>query len=171
MNALSLYQTYVKKKFTSTVPLLGGLFGLAGFFQIPPLRKWCWIAVLLDYGSVVFFLAVPKLAREIWQTSRINLVGEFVGGDEGKQVKIRLYKAGVLVIKHEIARKAGEPGLVNSSDIGSWRKRDGAIILMLRNDRVQMRQIGEIWRVDRSFQHYEQDRDLEIEHIDFKGTF
>jgi len=99
VNALSFYRTHVKKKFTSSIPLVGGLFGVVGFLQIPQLRKWCWVAVLADYGSIVFLLALPKVAKELWQTSSINLVDEFVGSDGRKEVKIRLYKAGVFVIK------------------------------------------------------------------------
>jgi hypothetical protein len=170
VNALSFYRTHVKKKFTSSIPLVGGLFGLLGFVQIPQLRNWCWVAVLVDYGSIAFLLALPKVVRELWQTSSINLVDEFVGRDGGKEVKIKLYKAGVFIIKHRITRRQDQPGLVESSDIGSWRETEGAIILTLRSDPVGLRQHGESWKVDRSFSHYGNDSDMEIQHIDFEGT-
>ncbi len=123
VNALSFYRTHVSKRFTSSIPLLGGLFGLVGFLQIPELRKWCWVALLVDYGTLVFLLALPKVAKELWQTSRVNLVYEFAGKDGGKEIKIRLYKAGVFTIKHRFTRAKGEPGLLSSSDIGSWSKK------------------------------------------------
>lgn len=169
VNALSFYRTHVKKKFTSSIPLVGGLFGLVGFIQIPQLRKWCWIALLVDYGSVDLLLALPKVVRELWQTSSINLVNEFVGRDGGKEVKITLYKAGVFVIKHNFTRRKDEPGLLRSSEIGSWREADGAIILTLQSEPVPLRQHEESWKVDCSFSHYGNNTDLEIQHIDFKG--
>ena len=127
--------------------------------------------MLVDYGTLVFLLALPKVAKELWQTSRVNLVREFAGKDGGKEVKIRLYKAGVFTIKHRFTRAKGELGLISSSDIGSWsQKVEGVIVLTLRSDPVPLRQLGEVWKVDRSFSHYGKDSDLGIEPIDFKET-
>jgi hypothetical protein len=170
VNAASFYRTHVKKNFTSAVPLIGGVFGLLGFYQIPLLRKWCWVAVLLDYGSVDFLIAVPKVVKELWQTSRINLLSELTGEEGTKQVKIRLYKAGVFVIKHRISRKKGETGLVESSDIGSWYKTDRTIVLTLHNDTAPLRQFGDAWRIERSFSHHARDPNLDIQNINFKQT-
>lgn len=168
VNARSFYCTHVKKRFASSIPLLGGFFGVVGFSQIPALRKWCWVAVLVDYGSIELLLALPKVAKEFWQTSRINLIREFAGKDSGKEVKIRLYKAGIFTVKHQFSRARNEPGLLASSAIGSWFEADGALVLHLRGDSIPLRQNGEIWKVDRSFSHYPMDGDLEIQHLDFE---
>jgi hypothetical protein len=168
VNSLSFYSTHIKKKFKSPVMLVGGLFGLVGFYLIPQLRNWCWVAVLLDYGSVAFLLALPKLIKELWQTSRIRLTDEFFGEEGGRRVSIRLYKAGVLIISHRIARTKDEPGLIASSDIGTWHEADGVMVLTLRNDTIRMRQVGNVWKVDRSFAHYPENRDLGIAGLDFR---
>jgi hypothetical protein len=149
---------------------MGGVFGLIGFYQIPSLRKWCWVAVLLDYGSVVFLIALPKVARELWQTSRINLVMAFAGENNTKEVIIRLYKTGVFVIRHRISRNEGEVGLVESSDLGRWHKKDGGIVLRLRDDTVSLRQQGSIWKIDQSFSHHIADPDLNVQGLDFRKT-
>lgn len=168
VNARSAYCTHVRKRFTSSIPLFGGLSGTVGFYQIPTMRKWCWVAMLVDYGSIVFLLALPKMSKELWQISRINLVREFGGKAGVKEVKIRLYKSGVFTIKHEFARPKGELGLLTSSDIGTWSEGDEGLVLTLRDDSIVLRQKGAIWTVDRSFSHYPKDGDLEIQHLDFK---
>jgi hypothetical protein len=170
INAVSFYRTHVKKKFTSAVPLMGGVFGLIGFYQIPLLRNWCWVALLLDYGSVDFLIALPKVAKELWQTNRINLVSELTSKESAKEVRIRLYKAGVFVIKHRIAREKGETGLVESSDMGSWCETDGTILLTLRNETAPLKQFGDAWRMERPFSHHAGDPNLDIQNIDFKQT-
>ena len=81
----------------------------------------CSVGGLWDSSS--FCLLFPKVAKELWQTSRVNLVHEFAGKDGGKEVKIRLYKAGVFTIKHRFTRAKDELGLISSSDIGSWSKK------------------------------------------------
>jgi hypothetical protein len=168
VNARSCYCTHFRKRFTSSIPLFGGLCGAVGFYQIPALRKWCWIAMLVDYGSIEFLLALPKVVKEFWQISRINLLREFASKAGEKEVNIRLHKAGVFTIKHQFSRAKNEPGLLASSDIGSWSEADGALVLTLRGDSVKLRQMGEIWKVDRSFSHYPKDGDLEIQHLDFE---
>lgn len=168
VNARSCYRTHVKKQFTSSIPLVGGLFGMVGFLLTPELKWWCWLAVLMDYGSVVLLLALPKVAGELWQTSSINLINEFIGEDGSREVRIKLYKSGVFVIKHRIGRPKDEPGLIASSDIGTWWDSGGAISLTLRGDSVLLSQDGERWRVDRSFSHYGGNRDLEVRHIPFR---
>jgi hypothetical protein len=170
MNWVSFYQTHVKRKFTSAIPLIGGVFGLIGFYQLPPLRKWCWVAVLLDYGSIVFLIALQKVTKELWQTSRINLVGELNGEDNLKVVKIRLYKAGVFVISHRISLREGQTGLVESSNIGTWYEADGTIVLTLHSDTVPLRQLRGTWKIERSFSHHGVNPNLDIQNIDFRQT-
>ncbi len=167
LNALSCYRTHIRKHFRSSIPLVGGLFGVVGFYQIPALSKWCWVALLLDYGSVEFFLVLPRVAKELWQTSRINLIREFAGRSGAKEVKIRLYKAGVLIIKHQFSRARNEPGLLTSSAIGTWSKEDRGFTLTLGGDSIRLRPTGEIWKVNRSFAHYPEGSDLEIRSLDF----
>jgi hypothetical protein len=168
INSLSFCSTHVKNRFKSPIMLVGGVFGLVGFCLIPSLRKWCWVAVLLDYGSVSFLLALPKLIKELWQTSRIRLIDELIGEQGARRVNIRLYKGGVLIVKHKISRKKDELGLIGSSDIGSWQEADGEMALTLRNDTIRMRQVGSLWKVDRSFAHYAENPDLGIGDLDFR---
>lgn len=168
INALSCYWTHIKKRFRSSIPLVGSLFGVVGFYQTPALRRWCWVALLLDYGSIVFLLALPKLAKELWQTSRINLVREFVGRTGAREVKLRLYKAGGFIIKHQFRRAKGELGLLTSSAIGTWSAGDAGLTFTLQGDSIALRPTGELWKVDRSFAHYPEDGELEIHSLDFQ---
>jgi hypothetical protein len=170
VNWASSYQTHIKRKFTSCVPLIGGVFGLIGFSQIPSLRKWSWIAVLMDYGSIVFLITLPKLAKELWQTSRINLVSKLTGKDNTKEVELRLYRAGVFVIRHRFFLEKGQTGLMESSDLGQWHEEDGVIVLKLHDDTVPLRFLGDTWRIERSFSHHASNPDLDIQNIDFRLT-
>ena len=170
INARSFYDTHIRRRFASSIPIIGGLLGAVGCYQIPSLRKWCWVPVLLDYGSITFLLALPRVVRELWQTSRLNLVHEFTGKDHHKEVKIRLYKAGVFTLKHQFARPKRSAGLLTASRIGSWSATDGTIVLTDGEDSLTLQPLGETWKVNRSTSHYRNDSELAIAHLEFQET-
>lgn len=170
INARSFYDTHIRRRFASSIPIIGGLLGVAGCYQIPSLRQWCWVPVLLDYGSITFLLALPRVVRELWQTSRINLVHEFTGKDYNKEVKIRLYKAGVFTLKLQFVRPKRSAGLLAASRIGSWSATDGTIVLTEGEDSLTLQQLGETWKVNRSTSQYRNGSELAIAHLEFQET-
>ncbi len=54
---------------------------------------------------------------------------EFTRKDHHKEIKIRLYTAGVFTLKHQFVRPKRSTGLPAASRIGSWSVMDGTIVL------------------------------------------
>jgi hypothetical protein len=109
----------------STVPLLGAVLLGAGLFFVPVARPFCWLALVLDYGTVELLLALPKVFGEFWSTSRCNLVAEYCGQAGGKTVCLRLFRRAIFTLRLRVQRPPGECGLVDAGTIGTWQ-RDGA---------------------------------------------
>lgn len=61
-------RSIIRKEHHSPIPLLGGLFGVAGFFTMPlqAAHQVLWVPYVADWGSIVCFWALGKLiARRI----------------------------------------------------------------------------------------------------------
>ncbi len=146
-NAAAAYRTHVRKKFVSAVPLVGAVFGVIGLWQLPPTRAWCWLAVVLDYGTLEFLWCLPKIARELWQTSRFNLQHELVATPESR-LTLRLFKQGIYVLGQRWQRPPGEAGLIAASDTGTWRMEDGRLLLTSwQNHRIKLAPGPTGWQV------------------------
>lgn len=131
LNWLSVYQTWHSGRFCSAIPLIGGLFLAGGLLLLPATRPFAWLAVILDYGTLVFFLALPGLVREVWRTSRFNLREEYVGQRENRTVWLRLYAREVFTLEQQFSRTSGEYGLRRVSTIGTWKREAGHLVLSL----------------------------------------
>ena len=133
-NWWSVYQSYRTKRFHSAIPFFGAAFLGLGMLIIPSTRPYAWSALVLDYGTLAFLLASPKLAREAWNTSRFNLLFEYLGTAGMKTVHLRLFRQGIFTIRLQLHRPPGETGLVGTGTSGTWQH-DGKS-LKLATDRV-----------------------------------
>jgi len=133
-NWLALYQTHRTGRSHSTVPLLGAALLGAGMWLLPRTRPYAWIAVFLDRGTLVLFLALPRLADEVWSTSRFNLLKEYVGQRGIKTVYLRLFRKGVFTLKQRFQRPRGEGGIIQTSSKGKWRRDGNRLILELGSE-------------------------------------
>lgn len=167
INARAFFSTHVLKQFVSSVPLLGALFGTMGLLQLPQTRKWAWIPILLDYGTIRLLLSVPKIAKELWDTSRFNLVKELVSKEEKRTVTLRLYKSGAFVIEYAFKLDPDEQGLLGKSDLGIWRQGEGIISLTLGSDRIELVQWGPVWKAEDEFSTYEANEALKMAGVEF----
>lgn len=55
LNWLMFYQNFIiRKKYSSFVPLVGGIFMLIGLYNIPvqSVSKWYWLPLFIDFGSI-----------------------------------------------------------------------------------------------------------------------
>jgi hypothetical protein len=123
-NWWSVISSFRTKRFHSAVPLLGAVLLGTGMFLLPATRPFCLIAVVIDYGTLALLLASPRLVREVWSTSKFNLVSEYLGQAGMKTVYLRLFRRGVFTIRLQLHRPAGERGLVGTGTVGRWQ-RDG----------------------------------------------
>jgi hypothetical protein len=131
-NGWTALQRHRTGRFRSTVPLVGAALLGTGLFFVPVTHPFCWVALVLDYGTVELLLALPKVFGEFWGTSRFNLVAEYYGQAGGKTVRLRLFRRAVFTLRLRIQRPPGECGLMDAGTIGTWQ-RDGAR-LTLRAD-------------------------------------
>jgi hypothetical protein len=149
LNWAAVVATWRTGTFHSAVPLVGGLCLCLGAGLLPSLRPYAWAVPFLDYGTVVFVLGLPGFVRELWATSRFNLVEEYVGVTGRTTVRVRLFRRGVCVVRWDIARPPGDHGLVGMGRLCTWEReadrlviRDGedaAVLVQLDDGRAGVR--------------------------------
>lgn len=123
-NGLTVLRRRRTGRFHSTVPLIGAGFLGAGLFLLPATRMFCWMALVLDFGTFELLIALPKIFSELWSTSGWNLMAEYQGSAGNKSVCLRLFRRSVFTMRLQIQRPPGECGLTQAGTIGTWR-RDG----------------------------------------------
>jgi hypothetical protein len=100
-NWASIVVSYRSGRFVSAVPLVGGLLLGGGMALIPPTRPYAALAIVADYGTLIFILALPHLCYQIWSTSRFNLVHSFSISAAGRSITINLFHRHIAVIRVE----------------------------------------------------------------------
>ena len=104
----------------------------------------------LDIGTLAFLWVLPRLAAELWQTSRFTRITRFVGSKENQTVVISLHRGGHYLLKKQWQRPAGECGILGLSEPGTF-KCEGDVILLTSHDgrkRNIRKQNGEFQIVD-----------------------
>jgi len=133
-NWWSVYRSYRTKRFHSSVPFIGaGLLGL-GMFILPATRMYCWTAVILDYSTLAFLVAFPRLAQEFWRTTRFNLVSEYIGRTSTITVCLRLFRSGVFIMRIELHLPPNRCGLRSTGTTGRWRREGTRLILQTQSE-------------------------------------
>ncbi|MBO0860149.1 MAG: hypothetical protein J2P21_17090 [Chloracidobacterium sp.] len=124
----------------------------------PSLRNYAWAPLILDYGTaVVIFFGIPRMIRELWQTSDFKLVREYIACDDHREIRLRLHKADLFTIRIKIKRRAGELGLVELNTSGEWRQYGGALFLKIGADTALFDQTENELRVKKNFDVVERD--------------
>ena len=121
--------------YPSTVPLIGGLAGLAGCLWYTPLQPYAWAPLVLDPGTAGFLLlGLPSLVKERWQFSSYNLLREFrTSGSVAKSGTLRLYKVGLFVLRLDFHRTGNELGISQFTRIGAWEETTAGLKLLTRD--------------------------------------
>jgi hypothetical protein len=166
LNWWTIVQTWRTGRFCSPVPLIGPAFLIAGMLLIPGTRPYAWVAVIADYGTLAFLIAIPLIIKEVWSTSRYCLLEEYVGDRDGKTVYLRLFRKGVFTIKQHIRRPVGEHGVVQAGTIGEWEREGERLVLRLDGQSAEFETVAHsepkaLHQVV-GFPSYERDRDLSL---------
>lgn len=160
LNWLTLCFTWRTGQFRSAVPLVGALFLGAGMLLVPAVRPFAWLALLLDYGTLAFLYALPRLIKEFWNTSSFRILQTYTGQSHSKTVEIRLYRAGVCTLRQTFLRKKGETGLLQSGNIGTWLREGDRLVLMLQGGKAIFKTapeaVSETLVLEQGFQVYEE---------------
>jgi len=108
----------------SVIPILGGIFGAVGLWHWPyhDLSVWAWAPLLLDYGCAHYVAAgTIQEVRRAWRFRESNCFARLVGESSEKNVEIRLYKGGRMLLD-ETFRNPQKFGSFSSS--GKWTSSD-----------------------------------------------
>ena len=73
-NWYSIYASRKSGRFVSAVPLIGAALLVVGFLGIPQTRPYAWLGIIIDYGTLALIMASPRLMREAWLVSSVNLL-------------------------------------------------------------------------------------------------
>ena len=117
------------KRFHSLIPLVGPLLLTIPFLLIQGLRPYVWLPFLIDPGTVVLFMFIPRMVSELWSTSRFRLRSEYVGVQGRMTCRLKLFKKEIFTMEQSIQLARGEVGLVSRGRIGRWRREEGRLIL------------------------------------------
>lgn len=175
LNLVCWISTYVTRKYSSTIPLIGGLSGCIGFLLLPKLRAYALLPLILDVGTASFIYAAPKIFDELSQTSRFNLLKEYVGRKSGqKTVTIKLFKQSIFTIEQSFVVNTldwtGEPLLTQTGNIGNWSQMDNQLELQIGEKKALFAITGdsELEKIQqiKGFDFYETSERTSLEHIE-----
>lgn len=173
-NWWSLFWSYHTKQFHSAVPLFGAALLGAGMLMIPATRPYAWSALILDYGTLALLLGSPRLIRELWSTSRINLISEYRGQAGAKTIHLQLFRRSIFTVRLQLHRPPGEFGLTGTGAVGTWHH-DGARLMLHTEQESAVFDVirdapTEVLRQSAGFASWESNNELSLENIDFVQT-
>jgi hypothetical protein len=124
LNWWTLIESWRSKRFVSAVPLVGAVPLASGMALLPETRPFAWLALVADFGTLMLIIALPRIAYEVWSTSRINLLHCFTARTAGRAITIKLFRRRIAVISAEF----DPPALCNEHDariqslglVGTW---------------------------------------------------
>lgn len=133
LNWGTLIANWRYKRFVSAVPFVGALPLGWGMSLLPGTRPYAWLALVADYGTLVFIIALPRILLEVWSTSRVNLLHCFTGNSAGRAIAIKLYRRNVAAISADFDppfRCDDHGGLVLSFGMaGTWAATESGFLI------------------------------------------
>jgi hypothetical protein len=174
LNWLALFQTWRTGRFCSGIPLIGTACLGAGALLLPSTRPYAWAVLLLDFSALLFLVAIPHIAKEAYETSRFNLLEEYVGERGNKTVCLRLFRKNIFTLRQDFRRTSDEDGVVQLSTIGRWDREEQRLKLRFGEDcalfEAQSEGGSEIWRQVSGFWAYEREPERSLQAIDMRLT-
>lgn len=174
-NWWSVLQSYITKRFHSSVPLFGAALLGIGMMLNPTTRPYAWSALILDYGTLAFLIASPRMIREAWNTSRFNLLCEYLGQAGMKTVHLRLFRRSIFTIRIQLHRPPGETGLIGTGTIGTWKREGTQLLLSTWTHETAVFNVNaeasvEVLKQLSGFESWERSNELSLSSIDFVQT-
>ncbi len=171
LNAFILVRNSIKHdRYVSMIPLIGGLSGFLGCLALPTLRYYAVAPLILDVGTATALVwGLPYMLKEMWQTSRYNLLREFIGFTNRKTIRLQLVRHGIFTLKQDFERAPGELGIIACSTIGEWFQANDELRLKIYGREAVYRIVDEdgqttLYQVTGS-QAYEDNEDLSLADI------
>ena len=135
----STLQSVMSKKHSSGiyVPLIGPV--LLDYWLLSVEGQHWMLAVpwLVDIGTIFFAIATPRLALEIWNTSRFTRLFRLTGTKENQSVEISFHKGGHYILQKRWMRPEGQVGVVAVGEPGTYIEEPGLLMLTSHTGRVR----------------------------------
>jgi hypothetical protein len=129
------------------------------------MRPYAWAAPLLDYGTLVALPALPGVGRDLWATSRVNLLEEYVGRRGVTTFRLRLYRRGVCILRWDVRRPRG---VMMLSRVGSWERDAGTLVVRLGESRAVFGPLTGGWCLSHPFPQVQQSPELLLEGVELR---
>ncbi len=115
------------------IPLIGPLALSLGLLLGG--HSWWWMLLSwgADPGTVMFYLALPRLTREWWHTCSLTRENLMKGSHENQRVELTLHSTGYYLLKKHWERPATETGIVELGEVGRFTRSEGNIELRADN--------------------------------------
>lgn len=98
LNWSTLVSSLLTNRFISPIPFAGSVPLGIGMLLLPETRLFAWLALVIDYGTLVLIIALPGLAYEFWSTSAANLLHCLSVIESGREFTIRLFRRDIAII-------------------------------------------------------------------------
>lgn len=130
------------------VPVVGPI--MIDWWLVSEGASYWWLVVpwLADIGTLFFISIAPRLAGELWYTSRFTRLFRLVGARDNQAVDISFHKGGHYVLKKSWNRAKGELGVIALSEAGTYLV-EGSIFVLQSHTGVirRIRVEGEVYVV------------------------
>jgi hypothetical protein len=170
--ALANWATLFRKQrdqHVSTVPLVGALLLFTGARQIPALRPYAWLAVLVDYGTLLFILSLVLSVRG---QSSLQMLEEYVAKAENKKVILRLFSKDLFDLRQEFKRGHSWQGRREYQGVGTWQREGQCLKLQMGSNTAVLEPLPgkkvETWSESAGFPGWEPPSELSLAGIEFK---
>ena len=142
MNWVCCYASWKSNRFHSAIPIFGAAFLALGLFTLPVTRRWTWLALIVDYGTLVLLISLPYIIKQEWGYCRFTRIATYVGSRGPVTVTLNLNRNALMVLKFDIKLRAGEFGLAGSGNTGTWSKRDNRLQVLAGDLLAEFETIG-----------------------------
>ena len=170
--ALANWSTLFRKRtdqHVSTVPLVGALLLFIGASLIPALRPYAWLAVVLDYGTLLFILSMVLSLRG---KSSLKLLEEYVAKAQNKKVILRLFTKDLFELRQQFKRGHSWQGRREYSDVGTWQRDGQRLKLQMGSNTAVLEPLPgkkvETWRESAGFADWGPPSVLSLAGIEFE---
>lgn len=119
------------------VPFIGPLLLDLWIFAKLGASWYLLIPWLVDIGTIIFLIALPRLLSEAFNTSKFTQVLLLRGEHANEKAKVSFHKAGNYVLSKEWSRPLGEPGVIGISEPGTYKKQGDGWVLTSHTGKVR----------------------------------
>jgi hypothetical protein len=126
---LMVYLTEKRSASLIIIPVLGPFFCNLGQLFLGVDWYWYFLPWIIDFGTILFFFATPRIFKDWWQTSRFTRLATYVDRRDNVEVKLSLHQNQIYLLQKKFHRQKGEFGMSEFSEVGHYEESPTTIIL------------------------------------------